>query len=116
MQKEEGPHPYPHKFNVEISLGEFIEHYSYLKEGEIFQDKPVSIAGQQLEVWPATLIEQSSLHMDIVWLCCNLGAVNHQVVPPQQLQMQCITPLVSYIECPVLFGNQKSIIIVVLKV
>lgn len=47
MQKEEGPHPYPHKFNVEISLGEFIEQYSHLKAGEI-KDEPVSIAGKQL--------------------------------------------------------------------
>ena len=44
VQKEEGPHPYPHKFNVEISLGEFIQRYSHLKEGEI-KDETVLIAG-----------------------------------------------------------------------
>lgn len=46
VQKEEGPHPYPHKFNVEISLGEFIQRYNYLKDDEIKEDEAVSIAGQ----------------------------------------------------------------------
>ena len=58
MQKEEGPHPYPHKFNVEISLGQFIEHYSYLKEGEV-KDEPVSIAGKEL-IWILYLAKYSN--------------------------------------------------------
>lgn len=49
MQKEEGPHPYPHKFNVEISLGEFIERYSYLKDGEM-KDEVVNIAGKKWNI------------------------------------------------------------------
>ncbi|XP_065914983.1 lysine--tRNA ligase-like isoform X2 [Dysidea avara] len=44
-QKDSGPHPYPHKFNVEISLTAFIDRYNDVKEGEI-KDELVSIAGR----------------------------------------------------------------------
>ncbi|KAL3283609.1 hypothetical protein HHI36_006747 [Cryptolaemus montrouzieri] len=38
--------PYPHKFNVTISLQGFIEKYSYLKEGEAIDTDVVSVAGR----------------------------------------------------------------------
>lgn len=39
-------HPYPHKFHVSISLEEFIERYSNLKEGDVLEDENLSVAGR----------------------------------------------------------------------
>ncbi|CAH1962587.1 unnamed protein product [Acanthoscelides obtectus] len=39
-------HPYPHKFHVSISLEEFIEKYKDLKDGEVLNSEPVSVAGR----------------------------------------------------------------------
>ena len=44
--KESGQNPYPHKFHVSISLTEFIEKYSCLKEEDILKDVEVSVAGR----------------------------------------------------------------------
>ncbi|CAG2067068.1 unnamed protein product, partial [Timema podura] len=44
--KETDQHPYPHKFHVSISLEEFIEKYSHLKDGEIFEATEESVAGR----------------------------------------------------------------------
>lgn len=42
-----GPeHPYPHKFNVTISLADFIEKYSSLKEGDVVESDKLSVAGR----------------------------------------------------------------------
>lgn len=40
-----GPHPYPHKFHVSISLADFIEKYKDIKDGEHHPDV-VSVAGR----------------------------------------------------------------------
>ena len=42
--KQTGPHPYPHKFNVSISLTGFIEKYQSMGDGEHHTDV-VSVAG-----------------------------------------------------------------------
>ncbi|XP_050361232.1 lysine--tRNA ligase isoform X2 [Nymphalis io] len=42
--KEE--HPYPHKFNVTISLEEFIEKYNNLNSGEVLENVTLSVAGR----------------------------------------------------------------------
>lgn len=39
-------HPYPHKFNVTISLEEFIETYKNLQSGEVLENVTVSVAGR----------------------------------------------------------------------
>ncbi|XP_022914241.1 lysine--tRNA ligase isoform X2 [Onthophagus taurus] len=39
-------HPYPHKYHVSISLQEFIDKYSYLKNEQVLEDEIVSIAGR----------------------------------------------------------------------
>lgn len=44
--KSSGETPYPHKFNVTISLTDFIEKYSHLKEEEILKDVELSCAGR----------------------------------------------------------------------
>ncbi|KAK9510250.1 hypothetical protein O3M35_005073 [Rhynocoris fuscipes] len=38
--------PYPHKFHVSISLTDFIDTYNHLKDGEIIENKEVSVAGR----------------------------------------------------------------------
>ena len=55
--KETGPHPYPHKFNVTISLSDFIESYGHLEAGS-HQSDTVSVAGEDSEVpqWLSTMI------------------------------------------------------------
>jgi len=39
-------HPYPHKFNVSISLENFIQKYEYLKDSETLTDVEVRLAGR----------------------------------------------------------------------
>jgi len=43
--KKDGEEPYPHKFNVTISLEEFIEKFSSLAESQILHDEKCSVAG-----------------------------------------------------------------------
>ncbi|BES88349.1 lysyl-tRNA synthetase [Nesidiocoris tenuis] len=44
--KKSGASPYPHKFQVTISLEEFIAKYNDLKDGEVLENTSVSIAGR----------------------------------------------------------------------
>ncbi|XP_004930981.1 lysine--tRNA ligase isoform X2 [Bombyx mori] len=39
-------HPYPHKFNVSISLEEFIEKYQNLNNGDVLENVTLSVAGR----------------------------------------------------------------------
>jgi lysyl-tRNA synthetase class 2 len=43
--KKDSEEPYPHKFNVTISLEEFIENFSSLSETQILHDEQYSVAG-----------------------------------------------------------------------
>lgn len=43
--KKNGEEPYPHKFNVTISLENFIEKFSSLTETQILYDEEYSVAG-----------------------------------------------------------------------
>ena len=45
--KTTGPHPYPHKFNVSISLLDFIEKYQFIDNGEQLPDEECSLAGKK---------------------------------------------------------------------
>lgn len=44
--KNDGHNPYPHKFNVTISLNNFIDEFSYLDKETINKDKEYSLAGR----------------------------------------------------------------------
>jgi lysyl-tRNA synthetase class 2 len=44
--KSQGINPYPHKFNVTISLEEFISKYNSLNDGDVVEDVTYSIAGR----------------------------------------------------------------------
>lgn len=46
LKKSPETHPYPHKFNVSISLENFIKKYENLKEGEMLEDVTLSVAGR----------------------------------------------------------------------
>lgn len=46
LKKRPETHPYPHKFNVSISLGDFIAKYSSVGDGETLSDVTVSVAGR----------------------------------------------------------------------
>ena len=47
--KAKGPiNPYPHKFEVTISLAKFIEKYNSLEKGAVVEDETVSVAGEYL--------------------------------------------------------------------
>lgn len=46
--KKDGEEPYPHKFNVTISLEEFIEKFNSLTETQILHDQQFSVAGMFL--------------------------------------------------------------------
>lgn len=39
-------HPYPHKFNVTISMEEFIAKYNNLNSGEVLESVTCSVAGR----------------------------------------------------------------------
>jgi Lysyl-tRNA synthetase (class II) len=44
--KEQGPHPYPHKFTVTSSLEDFIEKYSDLPDAQVLENVTLSVAGR----------------------------------------------------------------------
>ncbi|KAK8782684.1 hypothetical protein V5799_015975 [Amblyomma americanum] len=44
--REAGEDPYPHKFDVSISLVEFVERYSDLQAGQVLTDERLSVAGR----------------------------------------------------------------------
>ncbi|KAL4214357.1 lysyl-tRNA synthetase [Rhizopus microsporus] len=46
LRDELNPNPYPHKFQVTLSLPEFIEKYSKLEVGERLDDQVISVAGR----------------------------------------------------------------------
>lgn len=46
LRKTKAPNPYPHKFQVTVTVPEFNGKYSYLKRGEELKDEIVSIAGR----------------------------------------------------------------------
>lgn len=46
MKKSPATHPYPHKFHVSISLEEFIDKYSSLKDGEVLDHVELTLAGR----------------------------------------------------------------------
>ncbi|XP_025404934.1 lysine--tRNA ligase isoform X2 [Sipha flava] len=46
QMKKDSEEPYPHKFNVTISLEEFIENFSSLSETQILHDEQYSVAGR----------------------------------------------------------------------
>ena len=46
LLKATGPHPYPHKFDVSMSLTEFIERYQdSVQPGELLEEESYSVAG-----------------------------------------------------------------------
>ncbi|XP_075157228.1 lysyl-tRNA synthetase isoform X2 [Haematobia irritans] len=46
LKKSPETHPYPHKFHVSISLENYINKYSNLKDGEMLENEKLSIAGR----------------------------------------------------------------------
>ncbi|SCU99814.1 LAMI_0G01024g1_1 [Lachancea mirantina] len=46
LRKTLSPNPYPHKFNVSITLADFLKKYAHLKRGETLPNEKVSIAGR----------------------------------------------------------------------
>ncbi|KAG5673884.1 hypothetical protein PVAND_003890 [Polypedilum vanderplanki] len=46
LKKLPETHPYPHKFHVSSSLEDFIAKYSNLKDGEMLENEPLSVAGR----------------------------------------------------------------------
>ncbi|VDD92537.1 unnamed protein product, partial [Enterobius vermicularis] len=45
-RRSKGENPFPHKFNVSISLADFIEKYSHLEKDVALEDTVVSVAGR----------------------------------------------------------------------
>ena len=46
--KKSGPHPYPHKFSVSVSLTDFIDRYSHLECGQQVEEDVMNIAGEYM--------------------------------------------------------------------
>ncbi|KAF8042576.1 hypothetical protein BT93_A1036 [Corymbia citriodora subsp. variegata] len=46
VQKTDGKNPYPHKFQVSMSIAEYIEQYGALNNGEHLEDVAISLAGR----------------------------------------------------------------------
>ncbi|KAI8367546.1 lysyl-tRNA synthetase [Radiomyces spectabilis] len=46
LRETESPNPYPHKFQVSMSLPEFIEKFSKLEVGERLDDQEITVAGR----------------------------------------------------------------------
>jgi len=58
--KKDGEEPYPHKFNVTISLEEFIEKFSSLAETQILHDEKCSVAGMFYTTFNFSFVFQST--------------------------------------------------------
>lgn len=51
-EKESGRNPYPHKFQVELQVPQYVEKYSPLPDGTQDQERLVAVAGtQRLPSW-----------------------------------------------------------------
>lgn len=48
--KETGPHPYPHKFNITLSLTDFVERFQGLEAGTQLNDQIFSVAGKRINL------------------------------------------------------------------
>ncbi len=46
LKKDPATHPYPHKFHVDVSLGDFIARYSGTPEGTTVEDVTLRVAGR----------------------------------------------------------------------
>ncbi|RUP48072.1 hypothetical protein BC936DRAFT_145002, partial [Jimgerdemannia flammicorona] len=46
LRETQNPNPYPHKFDVEISIPAFIQKYSHLEAGQRLQNEVVTVAGR----------------------------------------------------------------------
>lgn len=46
LKNQAGAHPYPHKFHVSSSLEDFINKYTPLKDGEMLENDPLTVAGR----------------------------------------------------------------------
>ncbi|XP_055711703.1 lysine--tRNA ligase isoform X4 [Phlebotomus papatasi] len=46
LKKRPETHPYPHKYVVTSSLEKFIENYSHLTDGEVYENELISVAGR----------------------------------------------------------------------
>lgn len=44
-EKEAGRNPYPHKFQVELRIPEYVDKYKGLADGEQVNEKLVAVAG-----------------------------------------------------------------------
>ena len=51
MKNSSEDDPYPHKFQVEISLTEFIERYNSIEDGKILEDTNVTVAGMLYHIF-----------------------------------------------------------------
>lgn len=58
-----GENPFPHKFHVSISLGEYIEKYSSLKNEEILENVTESIAGNDMNCLLKIVYEIGRAHV-----------------------------------------------------
>lgn len=50
LKKDPRTHPYPHKFDVSISLPSFVEKFSHIGNGEWLKDVSVDVAGRVLSI------------------------------------------------------------------
>lgn len=46
LKRSDATHPYPHKFNVGLSIESFIEKYKDLQDGEVLEQDKLSLAGR----------------------------------------------------------------------
>jgi lysyl-tRNA synthetase class 2 len=50
LRKSNSPNPYPHKFHVNTSVGEFLKKYEHLKSGETLDDVEIRVAVRIMSV------------------------------------------------------------------
>lgn len=64
--KKDGEEAYPHKFNVTISLEEFIEKFNSLAETQILFDEQYSVAGM---VYTNFIKKHSKIQIKYLIIC-----------------------------------------------
>lgn len=50
-QKEAGSNPYPHKFEAQLSIPEYVKKYESLSSGDHLEDVEVRIAGNGFQIY-----------------------------------------------------------------
>ena len=66
LRSTKNPDPYPHKFQTNMAIPQFIEKYTYLQRGEQLHDTQVALAGRIMVIRDNNKLKFYDLHGDVI--------------------------------------------------